>query len=86
MSHARDLLATTDLPVKEIATRVGYGDPSQFSKAFKDAYGASPSDSRGREASGRVAASPRVTHARPEGARWLTAGVAINGRSTYATR
>jgi transcriptional regulator GlxA family with amidase domain len=59
MSKAADLLATTPLPVKEIARRVGYGDASQFSKAFKRTYGVSPSQFRTmararREESGRV--------------------------------
>jgi AraC family transcriptional regulator, regulatory protein of adaptative response / methylphosphotriester-DNA alkyltransferase methyltransferase len=63
MAKAADLLATTALPVKEIARRVGYGDPSQFSKAFKRTYGVSPSESRAmtrgrREKSGRVPPSP----------------------------
>jgi AraC family transcriptional regulator of adaptative response / methylphosphotriester-DNA alkyltransferase methyltransferase len=43
MAHATEFLATTDLPMKEIARRVGYDDPSQFSKAFKHTYGVSPS-------------------------------------------
>ena len=46
MSHAHRLLATTDLPVKEIAQRVGYGNPSQFSKAFKRVHGIPPSHAR----------------------------------------
>jgi transcriptional regulator GlxA family with amidase domain len=46
MSKAADLLDTTSLPVKEIARRVGYGDASQFSKAFKRTYGISPSGCR----------------------------------------
>jgi AraC family transcriptional regulator of adaptative response / methylphosphotriester-DNA alkyltransferase methyltransferase len=46
MSHASDLLATTELTVKQIARRVGYDDPSQFSKAFKRTYGVSPSKTR----------------------------------------
>jgi transcriptional regulator GlxA family with amidase domain len=62
MSSAAALLASTDLPVKEIARRVGYGDASQFSKAFKRAYGISPSKARAmrrerREESGRVGPS-----------------------------
>jgi AraC-like DNA-binding protein len=43
MAHATELLASTDLPAKEIARRVGYDDPSQFSKAFKRTRGMSPS-------------------------------------------
>jgi transcriptional regulator GlxA family with amidase domain len=63
MSKAADLLATTPIPVKEIARRVGYGDASQFSKAFKRTYGVSPSQCRTmararREQSGRVGPSP----------------------------
>jgi transcriptional regulator GlxA family with amidase domain len=63
MSKAAELLATTPFPVKEIARRVGYGDASQFSKAFKRTYGISPSQCRtmarvGREQSGRVGPSP----------------------------
>ena len=50
MARAADLLATTDLPVKEIGRRVGYGDASQFSKAFKRSYGVCPSKSRGDDA------------------------------------
>jgi AraC-like DNA-binding protein len=46
MSNAMALLATTDLPVREVARRVGYGDHSQFSKAFKRTYGVSPSQAR----------------------------------------
>jgi AraC-like DNA-binding protein len=46
MAHASELLATTQLPVKQIARRVGYDDPSQFSKAFKRTYGVSPSELR----------------------------------------
>jgi transcriptional regulator GlxA family with amidase domain len=46
MRHAADLLATTDLPVKEIGRRVGYGEASQFSKAFKRIHDVSPSQAR----------------------------------------
>jgi AraC-like DNA-binding protein len=46
MCHAAHLLSSSDLPVKEIARRVGYRDASQFSKAFKRAYGVTPSQSR----------------------------------------
>jgi transcriptional regulator GlxA family with amidase domain len=65
MYKAAELLATTALPVKEIARRVGYGDASQFSKAFKRTYGLSPSEARAmargrREQSGRVGPSPSV--------------------------
>jgi transcriptional regulator GlxA family with amidase domain len=46
MSRAADLLATTDLPVKEVAQQVGYRDASQFSKAFKRTRGVTPSEAR----------------------------------------
>jgi AraC-like DNA-binding protein len=46
MCRAEELLATTDLPVKEVAQRVGYRDASRFSKAFKRARGVTPSQSR----------------------------------------
>lgn len=46
MARATELLATSDLAVKEIATRVGYDDPSQFSKAFKHTHGMNPSQMR----------------------------------------
>lgn len=48
MLRAAHLLAATDLPVSEIARRVGYREPSQFTKAFKRTYGATPSDLRDR--------------------------------------
>ena len=46
MRRAAELLVHTRLPVSEIGLRVGYRDPSQFAKAFKDTYGTSPSQTR----------------------------------------
>ena len=46
MARAAELLATTELPVAEIADRVGYSGPSQFTKAFRRAYDATPSEHR----------------------------------------
>lgn len=43
---AVDLLQSTDLPVAEIADRVGFGDVQQFSKAFKQVLGVPPSSYR----------------------------------------
>jgi len=43
---AARLLATTDLPVKVIASSVGYASRSYFSRAFRAAYGADPSTFR----------------------------------------
>ncbi|GGK24410.1 hypothetical protein GCM10010965_16480 [Caldalkalibacillus thermarum] len=42
MEKARRLLAETDLPVREVSERVGYGDPNYFSRAFKQHVGLSP--------------------------------------------
>ncbi|MBX9641621.1 MAG: AraC family transcriptional regulator [Mycobacteriaceae bacterium] len=42
MAEARDLLAETDLPVGEIARRVGINDAGYFSRLFSRAHGRSP--------------------------------------------
>lgn len=42
MQRARRLLATTTLRIKEVATQVGFEDPFQFSRAFKQRIGRSP--------------------------------------------
>lgn len=42
MAEARDLLAETDLPVGEVARRVGIPDPGYFSRLFSRAHGGSP--------------------------------------------
>lgn len=42
MARARQLLTDTDLPVAEIATRVGVVDPGYFSRQFRTTHGASP--------------------------------------------
>ncbi|ORC12597.1 helix-turn-helix transcriptional regulator [Mycobacterium kansasii] len=42
MAEARGLLADTDLPVSEVARRVGVGDPGYFSRLFGRIHGASP--------------------------------------------
>lgn len=46
MEKARELLAETDLPIKEIVSRVGYIDDSSFRKKFKAIYGVRLSDYR----------------------------------------
>lgn len=43
MAEARRLLRNTELPVSEVARRVGYRDTSQFSRGFKTRTGRSPS-------------------------------------------
>lgn len=46
LRHAAHLLAVTDLPIKMIARSVGYASRSQFSRAFRVAFGADPSSYR----------------------------------------
>lgn len=48
MARARALLEGTDLPVAEIARRVGLLDPGYFSRQFSREHGMSPRDWRGR--------------------------------------
>jgi len=53
MAHARLLLETTDLPVGEVAARVGVQDPHYFNKLVRRFLGASPSAVRRRAAGER---------------------------------
>lgn len=46
LGRAAHLLASTDLPVKRIASAVGYGSRSYFSRAFRSRYDIDPSDYR----------------------------------------
>ena len=46
MSNAKELLITTDLPVKQIGIMCGYDDPHFFSKTFKGFFGVSPAEYR----------------------------------------
>ena len=48
LSRARVLLLSTDLPVSEIAGRVGFADSGYFSKAFRARYGCPPGKLRTR--------------------------------------
>jgi len=50
MAEARSLLSDTELPVSEIARRVGMSDPGYFSRLFRRTHGASPRQWRGRSA------------------------------------
>jgi AraC family transcriptional regulator of adaptative response / methylphosphotriester-DNA alkyltransferase methyltransferase len=43
MRHAAELLREGDLPVAEVARRVGYRQPAQFAKAFRRHHGTPPS-------------------------------------------
>ena len=42
MAKANTLLSDTDLPLKEIASRLGYGDQRAFSMVFHRATGEAP--------------------------------------------
>jgi AraC-like DNA-binding protein len=48
MQRAKALLATTDLPLSEIAARTGIMDQSYFARKFKKHEGVSPSEFRQR--------------------------------------
>ncbi len=43
IERAKDLLGNTDLPVGEVATRVGFASPSHFAQQFRRDVGVSPS-------------------------------------------
>jgi AraC family transcriptional regulator, regulatory protein of adaptative response / methylphosphotriester-DNA alkyltransferase methyltransferase len=43
MRRARELLAARELPVRDVATSVGYRQPAQFAKTFRRHHGAAPS-------------------------------------------
>lgn len=49
MRHARALLAADHLPVRQVASSVGYHQPAQFAKSFRRYHGKPPSGYR-REA------------------------------------
>ena len=46
VARARLLLAQTDLPVTQIAARVGYGSAGHFTRAFRQATGVTPREFR----------------------------------------
>lgn len=46
MQQARTLLLTTDLSVKEVATRTGYDDPLYFSRRYRHFWKQSPKEHR----------------------------------------
>lgn len=52
MSEASRLLRSTDLPVREIALRLGYENPFSFSQSFKKMFGLSPALYRRQTAGG----------------------------------
>lgn len=46
MEYALKLVSTTNMPMIEIALATGYEHPASFTRAFKDAYSATPADMR----------------------------------------
>lgn len=46
MARARELLDTTDLPIGEIARRLGYADPFYFSRRFRSVHGVTATEYR----------------------------------------
>lgn len=44
MKRAQELIAATELPLSQVAARVGYQDPSYFTKRFRLCFGCTPSD------------------------------------------
>ena len=51
MERARELLCESSYCVQDVARAVGYQEPAQFAKAFRRAYGTSPSEARARGSS-----------------------------------
>ena len=54
MHHARKLLAADRLPVRQVATNVGYQQPAQFAKSFRRYHGEPPSSYRRASRAGRA--------------------------------
>lgn len=46
MRHARELLAADGIPVRTVASSVGYHQPAQFAKSFRRHHGEAPSSYR----------------------------------------
>ncbi len=58
LAHAAAVLASTDLPVGDVATRVGFRSHEAFTRAFHRAYGCSPTDYRTRVTTGSTRSIP----------------------------
>ena len=55
MERAKDLLAKSNVSVKEIASRSGFSGPTAFCSTFRRLYKMTPGDYRNREMAGRTA-------------------------------
>lgn len=57
LDHAAELLRSTDLPIKAVASRIGFQNHSHFARAFRRAHGVEPSAFRKSTVHGPEAAS-----------------------------
>ncbi|MDE6490746.1 MAG: helix-turn-helix domain-containing protein, partial [Muribaculaceae bacterium] len=48
LNHARELIVSTDRTVSEVAYECGFSTPAYFTKCYRDAYGETPTDTRGK--------------------------------------
>src|ERR1043165_381863 len=65
LGRAAELLTRTDLPVKTVASEVGYSSRSSFTRAFVARYGCAPARFRSR--SGAAASAVVLEDGRPPG-------------------
>src|SRR5262245_15308738 len=66
LDRARTLVEETSLSIKEIMARVGFNDPSHFSRDFSRRHGASPRRIRARARSpGKRERGPALQSSRP---------------------
>jgi transcriptional regulator GlxA family with amidase domain len=49
--RAQEMLSNTSMPVSAISDALGYSTPTNFSKAFRERFGVTPSDMRAGEVS-----------------------------------
>ncbi|MEY9873983.1 AraC family transcriptional activator of pobA [Streptacidiphilus sp. MAP12-33] len=69
LTEARRLLADTDLPIAEIARRVGLPDPGYFARVFRARHAATPREYRTRTRTRLAAAGSGLTPSAPGRAR-----------------
>lgn len=48
LERAVELLMATDMPIKQVGYQVGFGEISYFHRCFKEFYGITPKDYRGK--------------------------------------